>query len=236
MKLNDSYEYIVVGSGFGGAFAAYNLSKAGKEVLVVERGRWVQRDDTCWDERRLHIDDPIYRGLTPTIVNQKWRRKDLEWPDDTVGGMSTFYGAAAFRLRESDFEGPPRQNSDQKERRFTWPFNYQALSPYYDEAEALQNVAGVMGEDITEPQRESDYPQTPPKTLSLPSQKIKDAALKKTMAYVTEFCFQQGVYGAAKSKDDIGIQFADNSTRGNTKNIMLRFDTAYMQLAADGQL
>ncbi|MDY6935003.1 MAG: GMC family oxidoreductase [Spirochaetota bacterium] len=177
MKLNDSYEYIVVGSGFGGAFAAYNLSKAGKEVLVVERGRWVQRDDTCWDERKLHIDDPIYRGLTPTIVNQKWRRKDLEWPDDTVGGMSTFYGAAAFRLRESDFEGPPRQNSDQKERRFTWPFNYQALSPYYDEAEALQNVAGVMGEDITEPQRESDYPQTPPKTLSLPSQKIKDAAL-----------------------------------------------------------
>ena len=93
MKIKKSCEYLIVGSGFGGAFAAYNLARAGKDVLVVERGIWGVRDDSCWDEVRLHLVDPLYRGHTPILVNQKEGKLDEYWPDDTVGGMSTFYGA-----------------------------------------------------------------------------------------------------------------------------------------------
>ncbi|NMB65873.1 MAG: GMC family oxidoreductase, partial [Spirochaetes bacterium] len=53
--IKSSYEYVIIGSGFGGSFPAYELAKAGKEVCIVERGVWVTRDDTCWDEYALHL-------------------------------------------------------------------------------------------------------------------------------------------------------------------------------------
>jgi len=39
----DSYEAIVVGSGFGGAVAACRLAQAGVDVAILERGRRFER-------------------------------------------------------------------------------------------------------------------------------------------------------------------------------------------------
>ena len=61
--------------------------------------------------------------------------------------------------------------------------------------------------------------------------------LKRTMEYVRSFCFSHDLYPKdATSKDFVGIQFPDGSTMGDTKNTKLRFDAAYMQMAADGKL
>ncbi len=174
--IKSSYEYVIIGSGFGGSFAAYALAKAGKQVIVIERGVWAKRDDTCWDEYALHLQQkPLYRGHTPYAVDQHGTI-EYDWPDDTVGGMSTFYGAAAFRMRNEDFEGPPAPDSDKRSAELAWPFRYNTLAPYYDKAEKLQCVAGIQGQDITEPPRTKDYPQQPPLNLSRPSQKVWDAA------------------------------------------------------------
>lgn len=178
MKLNRSYENIIIGSGFGGAFAAYKLAEAGREVLLIERGRWVTRDDSCWDEVRLHLNDPLYRSMTPCIIDQKKGGPVEDWPDDTVGGMSTFYGAVALRLREGDFYGAPLPSSSERDSESAWPFDYGELAPYYDEAEGLQHIAGSRGEDTTEPERLADYPHKLTDTLSTPSRKIWDAALQ----------------------------------------------------------
>ena len=176
--IKSSYEYVIIGSGFGGAFTAYTLAKAGKEVCIIERGVWVKRDDTCWDEYALHLQKkPLYQGKTPYLVDQQGKF-EIDWPYDTVGGMSTFYGAAAFRLRLQDFEGPPIPDSDARNAELSWPFDYTTLAPYYDKAEELQCVAGIRGQDITEPPCKKNYPQKPPLQLSKPSQKIWDAATK----------------------------------------------------------
>jgi choline dehydrogenase-like flavoprotein len=175
MKLKKSYDFIVVGSGFGGAFAAYNLAKAGKEVLILERGSWVKRDDSCWDEKVLHLENPMYRGRTASYINQKNNKGDIDWPNDTVGGMSTFYGAAAFRMREDDFLGAPLPDSQGNDTETAWPVGYREFSQFYDEAEKLQGVAGIAGEDITEPKRNS-FPQKLPGRLSEPSRRIWDAS------------------------------------------------------------
>ncbi len=54
---------------------------------------------------------------------------------------------------------------------------------------------------------------------------------------VRTFLFDHGLYGKnARSKDDIGILFPDGSVMGNQKNVKLRFDATYMQLAAEGKL
>lgn len=96
-QIKESYENIVIGSGFGGAMTAYALSQAGKEVLVVDRGVWVRRDQTCWDEKALHLNDPpLYQGKSPYHVDQKQGKIEQVWPYDTIGGMSTFYGGGFY--------------------------------------------------------------------------------------------------------------------------------------------
>ncbi len=49
------YDYIIIGSGFGGSVSALRLSEKGYKVLVVEKGKWHTPDDfpkTNWNLRR----------------------------------------------------------------------------------------------------------------------------------------------------------------------------------------
>lgn len=64
----------------------------------------------------------------------------------------------------------------------------------------------------------------------------ENAKLRETMDYVRTFCFEQGLMGKAKSKDEIGIAFPDGSVLGNKDKVKLRFDVTYMKMAASGQL
>ncbi len=49
---NFQYDYIIVGSGFGGSVSALRLSEKGYKVLVIEKGKWYKSQDfakTNWD-------------------------------------------------------------------------------------------------------------------------------------------------------------------------------------------
>jgi len=62
-------------------------------------------------------------------------------------------------------------------------------------------------------------------------------SIKKTMDYVRSFSFDKGLFGQnAKTKDVVGIEFADKSVLGDAKKVKLRFDPTYMKLAAEGKL
>lgn len=59
----------------------------------------------------------------------------------------------------------------------------------------------------------------------------------KTMEHVRSFSFDKGLFGQnASNKDFIGIEFPNGKVLGNKKNIKLRFDSKYMQMAADNKL
>jgi len=61
--------------------------------------------------------------------------------------------------------------------------------------------------------------------------------LVKKMDLVRKFSFDHGLLGeGAKTVDAVGIEFPGGITLGNKANLKLRFDTAYMQMAADGKL
>ena len=58
-----------------------------------------------------------------------------------------------------------------------------------------------------------------------------------TMDHVRKFLFDKALLGKdAKSADVVGIEFADKSVLGDAKNVKLRFDPSFMQMAADGKL
>jgi NitT/TauT family transport system substrate-binding protein len=68
-------------------------------------------------------------------------------------------------------------------------------------------------------------------------QQTSSPDLKKTMDLVRKFCFTHGLLGdKTASADDVAIQFADGSTLGKPDRVRLRFNTAYMQAAAQGKL
>jgi NitT/TauT family transport system substrate-binding protein len=63
------------------------------------------------------------------------------------------------------------------------------------------------------------------------------AKLPATMSKVAEFSFAHGLLGeGAPSAEAIGMSFAKGVTTGDQNNLKLRFDPAYMQMAADGTL
>ena len=59
--------------------------------------------------------------------------------------------------------------------------------------------------------------------------------LVKTMDYVRTFLFSHGILGeGAPNADFVGMAFPGGKTLGDTKNVKLRFDPTYMQMAAKG--
>jgi NitT/TauT family transport system substrate-binding protein len=62
------------------------------------------------------------------------------------------------------------------------------------------------------------------------------ADLKQKMALVRQFCFDHGLLGSnSQSVDDVAIQYPDGSVQGQTGRVRLRFDSSYMQMAAQGK-
>ena len=57
------------------------------------------------------------------------------------------------------------------------------------------------------------------------------------LVYVAQFLFDHGILGeGASSPDFVGVEFPGGKTLGDAKNIKLRFDPTYMEMAADGKL
>jgi cholesterol oxidase len=55
MPLKENYDYIIIGSGFGGSVSALRLAEKGYSVLVIEKGKWFESTDfakTNWDLRK----------------------------------------------------------------------------------------------------------------------------------------------------------------------------------------
>lgn len=147
----DRWDVIVIGSGFGGAMAAYPLVRSGLDVLVLELGPWVERGPSnrswsvCWGDRAGYTCTPGYdvRGESRTRIGGF----------HCVGGTSLFYGAVSLRMRERDFDG-----YDAVAPGLRWPFSYDDLAPYYETAERLLGIRGDEAADPTAPSRAHPLP------------------------------------------------------------------------------
>jgi choline dehydrogenase-like flavoprotein len=165
------HDAIIIGSGFGGALAAHALVRAGRRVLLLERGRWVERGPDNWLPGSAAQLSEHYSTATPYEVEDDAGRSTTGG-FFCVGGPSVFYGGVSLRFREQDFERSAEVAGDSGAE---WPYGYAELEPYYTRVEQLIGVAGTSGEDPTEPWRSAPFPQAPP-PLAPVSIRIRDAA------------------------------------------------------------
>ena len=167
------YDALIIGSGFGGAMAAHRLVRAGWRVLMLERGDWVPRGPSARDPRATMVRTPQYSNESAYHCVSGGEGEKIG-SIFCVGGPSVFYGAASFRMREEDFRPDPEVVNGSKAQ---WPFGYDALEPYYGEAERILGVAGDDSGDPTRPPRKDPYPFQPPPFAPI-SRRFRDSALE----------------------------------------------------------
>ncbi|MES2524175.1 MAG: GMC family oxidoreductase [Gemmatimonadota bacterium] len=166
-----TWDAIVIGSGFGGAMAAYGLVDRGHRVLMLERGGWVARGPDNWGSQGAAYVSSHFSMDAPYQVDTGLFRTQ-SGAVHCVGGQSVFYGGASLRFRERDFMHAPQIVGDSDA---AWPISYRDLEPAYAEAERLLGVAGQAGVDPTEPFRSTPFTGALG-PLSAPAQAITDAA------------------------------------------------------------
>lgn len=125
------HDVIIIGSGAGGAAAAYHLTQTGKRVLLLEKGPALPRDGSTLD-----VDQVVRRGLFTS--REAWvdghGRSTIPQERFNLGGKTKWYGAALLRMGRNEFDGDPSFAAR------AWPIGYDDLVPYYDEAEELLDV------------------------------------------------------------------------------------------------
>ena len=129
-------DVLVIGSGFGAAAPALRLSRAGHQVIVVEKG---PRIDPLRDFRQTQ--DPAYirrylKGLIGDRLNLTYA--------EALGGGSGFYEMVSLRAPSAAF----RQTDTRG--RLLWPkhIDRATLDPWYDLAETMLHVEQIAPEDV----------------------------------------------------------------------------------------
>ncbi|MDX6626711.1 MAG: gluconate 2-dehydrogenase alpha chain [Solirubrobacterales bacterium] len=170
--MSKRFDAVVVGMGASGAIVAEQLSKAGLEVVGLEKGPDYTADDfeVKHDELRYYQRNAIVAALSNDPVtwrpNESTEARIAPWsagplgvdeplyglPSIGTGGGSLHWGGAAFRFREADFsmrttiEGRFGAGALPPDTTLVdWPIGYRDLEPYYEMAEYEQGISGRAG-------------------------------------------------------------------------------------------
>ncbi len=169
------YDICIVGSGAGAAPVAYELAKAGRSVLVLEKGPYLSENDFTKDEiavcRRsvytpkkaeepqvVEIDDGDGGIDRTTTAASGWNF----WNGSLVGGSSNLMSGYFHRLKPVDFRLRSAFGPIEGANVVDWPVAYEDLEPYYTKVEKVVGVSGrVVRHPFQEPRSTKDFPFPP---------------------------------------------------------------------------
>lgn len=137
------YDWIIIGSGFGGSVAALRLSQKGYKVLVIEAGHRYADDEyakSTWDLKRFLWAPTL--GLRGILELSPF--KDIFIASGAaVGGGSTVYANTLYRAKPAFFTNAQWAGLED------WGA---VLRPHYETAERMLGVATVpypsAGQDL----------------------------------------------------------------------------------------
>jgi cholesterol oxidase len=126
--MNDHFDAVVVGSGFGGSVSAYRLAQAGRSVCLLERGKAYPPGSFARrpSEMRTAVWDPS-EGLHGLF--DVWDFRHLSaLVSSGLGGGSLIYANVLLRKDEHWFEEPGLGK---------WPVTRADLEPHYNDVEKI---------------------------------------------------------------------------------------------------
>jgi choline dehydrogenase-like flavoprotein len=130
MNRENTFDFLVIGTGAGGSACAHRLAQAGHSVLLLEKGAELPTDGSTYDPRRVVRGD--FNSKEP------WRERDgrLFCPEEhfNVGGKTRWYGAALLRPEPHEFA------KEESCSMLGWPVDYEVMRPYFEQAEQLLDV------------------------------------------------------------------------------------------------
>lgn len=128
---------IVIGSGAGGGTLAYELTRRGLPVVVLEAGPYLTNEDY------VNLEWEAFNQmawLDPRTTSGSWRvAKDFPnlpaWIVKAVGGTTTHWSGATPRFKAHEFKARSTYGHIDGTSLLDWPISLTDLEPYYDIAE-----------------------------------------------------------------------------------------------------
>ncbi len=166
--MNDC-DLCVVGSGAGGGPLAWAAARAGKSVVVLEKGPWLTEKDFAKDEIaqcRRRWAKPDERAEPHVVAfdadGDAWPTHETSWDfwnGSLVGGSSNLMAGYFHRLKPTDFRLRSEYGPIEGASVADWPIAYEDLEPYYAKVEAVVGVSGkVVPHPALEPRSTPDFP------------------------------------------------------------------------------
>ncbi len=157
------HDVVVVGSGAGGGPIALELTRAGLDVLVLEKGPRHTREAYS-HETGIQPDGfiPTLEEEPHTVVTKTTTTPlltNLGWIATCVGGGTVHMGGYFYRFHPDDFRMGSRFGF--YEEIADWPYGYDELEPFYSKAEWEVGVSGQAGSNPFEGFRTQPYPLPP---------------------------------------------------------------------------
>lgn len=104
--MEERFDAVVVGSGFGGSVTALRLAEAGLSVAVLERGRWWAPED--FPRRALDLPKIARTPLTPDgLYDVRWFDGVTTYSGNGVGGGSLVYSNVLYAPPDAVLDALP---------------------------------------------------------------------------------------------------------------------------------
>lgn len=176
VKKLDKVPVVVVGMGWAGSIIAAELTKAGIEVVGLERGK--ERDMTDYlmvhDELRYQHREEMMQDLSKETITHRNHRDMRALPmrhygtfivGDGTGGAGSHWNGQTYRFLPYDFEIKSKTIERYGQDKIgdmplqDWGITYDELEPYYD---TFEKMAGISGETVdVYGERSNPYPTGP---------------------------------------------------------------------------